>query len=101
MSVNPYIACSFTHLCLFATPWAVASQASLSMEFSRQEYWRGLPFCTPGDLPDPVIEPVSLVSPALAGGLFTIAPYIRMHQSLEAFSSQYVRVTIKPILFIS
>ena len=100
MSVNPYIACSFTHLCLFATPWAVASQASLSMEFSRQEYWRGLPFCTPGNLPDPVIEPMSLVSPALAGGLFTIAPYIRMHQSLEAFSSQYVRVTIKPILFL-
>ena len=71
MSVNPHFACSFTHLCLFVTPRAVASQASLSMEFSRQEYWSGLPFCTPGDLPDPVIEPVTLVSPALAGRLFT------------------------------
>ena len=47
---------------LFATPWTVA-QASLSMEFSRQEYWSGLPFPSPGDLPDPVIE---LASPALA-----------------------------------
>ena len=84
----------------FVTQWTVASQASLSMEFSRQEYWSGLPFCTPGDLPDPVIEPVTLVSPALAGRLFTIAPYIRVHQSLETFSSQYVRVTIKPILFL-
>ena len=42
---------------LFATPWIVAVQASLSMEFSRQEYWRGLPFPSPGDLPDLGIEP--------------------------------------------
>ena len=41
------------------------------MEFSRQEYWSGLPFPTPGDLPDPGIETVSLPSPALAGGFFT------------------------------
>ena len=41
------------------------------MGFPRQEYWNGLPFPTPGDLPDPGIEPMSLVSPALAGGLFT------------------------------
>ena len=39
------------------TPWTVAYQASLSMEFSRQEYWSGLPFPSPGDLPDPGIEP--------------------------------------------
>ena len=44
---------------LFATPWAVAHQAPLSMEFSRQEYWSGLPFPFPGDLPDPEIEPRS------------------------------------------
>ena len=50
------------------TPWTVAHQASLSMEFPRQEYWSGLPFSAPGDLPDPGIEPVSLLSPALAGG---------------------------------
>ena len=44
---------------LFATPWIVASQASLPMGFSRQEYWSGLPFPSPGDLPDPGIKPGS------------------------------------------
>ena len=42
-----------------ATPWTVAHQAPLSMEFSRQEYWSGLPFPSPGDLPDPGIKPRS------------------------------------------
>ena len=51
--------------------WTVACQDPLSMEFSRQEYWSGLPFPSPGDLPDTVIEPVSLTSPALADGFFT------------------------------
>ena len=44
------------------------------MEFSRQEYWSGLPFPFPGNLPDPGIEPTSLMSPALAGGFFTTEP---------------------------
>ena len=56
---------------LYAAPWAVAQQVSLSMEFSRQDYWNGLPFPTPGDLPDPGIESVSLVSPTLAGRFIT------------------------------
>ena len=43
----------------------------MSMGFSRQEYWRGLPFPSPGDLPDPGIKPVSLASPAVAGRFFT------------------------------
>jgi len=47
------------------------SQAPLFMIFSRQEYWSGLPFPTPGDLPKPGIEPTFLPSPALAGRLFT------------------------------
>ena len=55
------------------TPRTVALQASLSIEFSRQEYWSWLPLPTPGDLPDPGIEPVSLASPALAAGFFTTA----------------------------
>ena len=57
----------------FGTPWAVACQAPVCMGFSRQEYWRGLPFPTSGDLPEPGIEPRSLVSPELAG-FFTTAP---------------------------
>ena len=56
---------------LFATPWTVAHQAPLSMEFSGQEYWSGWPRPPPGDLPDPGIESASLASPALAGGFFT------------------------------
>ena len=61
----------FSHVRLIATPWTVARQAPLSMGFSRQEYWSGLPCPPPGDLPDPGIEPVSLMSPALAVGFFT------------------------------
>ena len=52
----------------FATPWTVACQASLSMEFSRQEHWNGLPFSSPGDCPDPRME---LLSPVLTGGVLT------------------------------
>ena len=55
-------------------PWTVAHQASPSMGISRQKYWSGLPFPSPGDLPDPGIEPVSPVSPAWAGGFFTSEP---------------------------
>ena len=54
-----------------ATQWTVACQPPLSMGVSRQEYWSGLPFPSPGDLPDPGIEPTSLASPALAGEFFT------------------------------
>ena len=50
---------SLSHVRLFVTPWTVAHQASPSMEFSRQEYWSGLPFPSPGDLPDPGVEPGS------------------------------------------
>ena len=56
---------------LSAAPWTVTHQAPLSMEFSRQEYWSGLLFPTPGDLLYLAIEPSSLTSPALADGFFT------------------------------
>ena len=56
---------------LFATPWSVAHQAPLSMGFSRREYWSGLPFPSPGDIPDPGIESVSLITPVSAEGFFT------------------------------
>ena len=52
------------------TLWTEAHQVPLSMGFSRQEYWGGLPFPSLGDLPDPGIEPMSLASPALASGFF-------------------------------
>ena len=61
--------CLYVHMLnrvqLFVTPWTTACQAPLSMGFPRQDYWSGLPFPSPGDLPDPGIEP------ALAGGFFT------------------------------
>ena len=60
----------FSCVWLFVTPWTVACQAPLFMEFSRQEYWSGLPFPLPGDLPDPGIEPTSLALPAWAGKFF-------------------------------
>jgi len=56
---------------LFATPRTVAHQAPLLMGFPKQEYWSGLPFLFPGNLPDPGIEPLS---PALAGEFFTTKP---------------------------
>ena len=63
--------CVLSHVRLFETPWTVDCQAPLSIEFSRQEHWSGLPFLPPGDLPDPGIEHTSLMSPALASGSFT------------------------------
>ena len=60
----------FSHVQLFAILWTVAHQAPLSMGFSRQEYWSGLPCSPPGDLPNPGTEPTSLTTPALAGGFF-------------------------------
>ena len=59
---------SLTRVWLFETPWNIAYEVPLSMGFSRQEYWSGLLFTPPGNLPDPRIEPKS---PALAGGFFT------------------------------
>ena len=63
-----------SHVQLSATPRTGAHQAPLSMEFSRQEYWSGLPFPTLKDLHDAEIKPMSLVSPALTGGFFTTVP---------------------------
>ena len=59
------------HVQLCVILWTVARQAPLSIGFSRQEYWSGLPCPPPGDLPDPGIEPVSLTSPTLAGRFVT------------------------------
>ena len=61
----------FSHVRLFAILWTITCQVSLSMGFSRQEYWSGLPGPPPGDLPNSGIKPRSLIAPALAGGFFT------------------------------
>ena len=63
--------CVLSRAQLFTTPCTIAHQAPLSMEFPRQEYWSRLPSPLPGDLPNPGIEPESLVFPALAGKFFT------------------------------
>ena len=70
--------CVLRHVWLFATPWSVACQVLLSMRLSRQEQWSGSPFPPPGNLPDPGIEPESLMSAVLAGRFFTT------HATLEA-----------------
>ena len=66
-----FVLSRFSHIQLFATLWTVACQASLSIGFSRQEYWSGLPFPPLGKLSDPGIKPASLMSPELAAWFFT------------------------------
>ena len=70
---------------LFATPWTVAYQASPSVGFSRQEYWSGLPFPSPGDLPDPGIEPRS---PTLEADALTSEP----PGKLDTLDSEYLEL---------
>ena len=64
-TVHGCVLCRFSCVRLCATLWTVACQVPLSMGFSRQEYWSGLPYPPPGNLPNPGIEPMSPVSPAL------------------------------------
>ena len=65
---------SLSRVQLFATPWTVARQAPLSMEFSKQEYWSGFPCPPPGDLPDPEIEPTYPASAALQADSLATEP---------------------------
>ena len=82
-SVLCYVCCAvLSRVWLFATPWTVARQAPLSLGFPRQEYWSGLPFPSPGDLPDPGIEPTS---PALQTGSLPLS-----HQESPQLSSVLV-----------
>ena len=70
----------------FVTPCTVSHQAPLFMEFSRQEYWSGLPFPSPGDLTDPRIEATSPVSPALAGRFFTTEQPVKPNKRQDIWS---------------
>ena len=75
------------------TPWTVARQAPLSREFSRQGYWSGLPFTSPGDLPDPGVE---LMCPALAGRFFTTEPPGKPRAGLIKSQSTLESVQVLP-----
>ena len=73
----PVLCCAllshFSCVQLFATPWTIVCQVLLSIGFSRQEYWNGLPFPSPGDLLEPRIEPTFLMSTASAGRVFSMS----------------------------
>ena len=76
----PVLAQSPSHIRLFVTTWTAARQASLSIALFRQEYWSGLPFLSPGDLPDPRIKPMST---ALVGGFLNTGPFGKPLSSLN------------------
>ena len=92
--ISPSVTCSVVSD-YFSTPWTVAHQAPLSMGFSRQEYWSGLPFPSPGDLLDLGIEFKSLTSPALTGGFFTT------RATWEAHGFRMIRAHYMYVLFVS
>ena len=77
--LHAYMLSHFSPVQLFVTLWTVAHQSPLSMGFSRQEYWSGLPCPPPGNLPHPGIELASLMSPALSGGFFTTSTTWETH----------------------
>ena len=70
----------FSLACLFMTLWTVACQTPLSMGFSRQDYWSGLPFPPPGDLSNLGIKPASLMFPVLAGRFFSASTTWKAHR---------------------
>ena len=99
---------SLSHVQLFVTPWTVTREPPLSMGFARQEYWSGLLFPSPGDLPGPGIEPVYPASPALAGGFFTTAPLVKPFYTMPfrkiyyspTYMSTFIAVPAFPLLLL-
>ena len=88
-------ACMLSHVQLFATPETSAHPTPLSMVFSRQEYWSGLPLPPPGDLPDLGIQFVWPVSPALAGGFLTTEPLAKpWHTILHSYSKCSIGIIV-------
>ena len=80
--------CVFSHVQLLVTPWTVGNLVPLYMEFSRQEYWSGLLFPTPGDLPDAGIKPMSLTFPTLEGRFFTIARPGKLNSLMKSLETE-------------
>ena len=94
-NISSVCVCVFRHVWLFATLWAVACQAPLSVGFPRQEYWSELPFPLPGDLSDPGIKPTSCVAPALGGEFITTEPPGKFyyHLYIQIRKQRYREVT--------
>ena len=93
VSLHAYV---LSHVWPFATPCTVPYQAPLSMGFWRQEYWSGMPFPPPGNLPNPEIKPGSPATPALAVNAFTTEPPGNPHIHITYFSSSYGKA-FKPL----
>jgi len=91
-TVCAYMLTHFSWVGLSATLWTVARQAPLSVGFSRQEYWSGLPFPPSGDVPNPGIEPLSFMSPALARKFFTISATWEAHHYTSDSQSETPRL---------
>ena len=87
---------SLSHVRLFVTPWTIAYRAPRSMEFSRQEYWSGLPFPSPGDLPNPGIEPGS---PALQADALPSEPAGKLIASNICFISDFIFFIFWQLIF--
>ena len=87
---------SLSRVRLFAIPWTVAHQAPQSIEFSRQEYWSGLPFLSPGGLPNPGIKPAF---PTLAGKFFTAEPPGKPQRCELACFNIMIKLTDEDLLF--
>jgi len=100
--IYAYRACSVIQLCLILYDLRDCSlPAPLSMGFPRQEYWNGLPFPPPGDLPNPGTEPASPVSPALAGRFFTTEPAGKpMYVLIYMYLHMYVHVCVSVYAYI-
>ena len=87
-AVLPVYVCALSHFQLFVTLWTVARRAPMSIGFSRQEYYSGLPFPLPEDLPSTGTDPASLASPALAGGFFTTNAVVN-HYTIYTYILHY------------
>ena len=88
---------SFSHVRLFVILWTVAYQVPLSMGFSRQDYWSGLPCPPPGDLPNPSTESISLMSPAWADGFFTSEPPGKSFLTLSKYNAHSLQFMTPPV----
>ena len=102
--------CVLRHVWLFVTTWTVACQAPLSMGFSRQKYWSGFPFPTPGDLPDPGIKPRSLcllhwredslpLAPSLYAGVLMLQPRLLQVWTLANFLPVFTLIVCSTTCF--